>query len=292
MPKVLILKGLPASGKSTYARELMEKEPGKWKRINKDDLRNMLDDGKWSKENESHILRQRDEMMSYFLRQGQNIIIDDTNLSLKHESGIRILVDLPDTVEVKTFDTPVEECIRRDALRTGRDHVGEKVIRDMARSFNWPPKPVIELYADVPGRPTVVICDIDGTLAEKGNRNAYDWGKVFNDKPILKIIRVLRMLVEQQNVGVVLVSGRDSICEMETRIWLNNHNIPYNYLFMRPKGDNRPDTVIKREIFDNHIRDKYNVLCVLDDRNKVVKMWRELGLTCLQVAEIVIIYWH
>lgn len=285
MPKVLILKGLPASGKSTYARELMAKEPGKWKRINKDSLREMLDGGKWSKERETHILRQRDEMMSYFLRQGNNIIIDDTNLSMKHESGIRMLVGSPDVVEVKTFDTPVEECVRRDALRTGREHVGEKVIRDMARTFNWPPKPIIEPYADVPGRQTVVICDIDGTLAEKGGRNAYDWGKVYNDKPILKIVNLLRMLKEQLRVIVVLVSGRDEVCKDETLLWLSKNKIYFDCLFMRPKGDNRPDTVIKREIFDNHIRDKYNVLCVLDDRNKVVKMWRELGLTCLQVAE-------
>jgi len=288
MPKVLILKGLPASGKSTYARELMEKEPGKWKRINKDDLRNMLDDGKWSKENESHILRQRDEMMSYFLRQGQNIIIDDTNLSLKHESGIRMLVDLPDTVEVKTFDTPVDECIRRDALRTGREHVGEKVIRDMARVFNWPPKPTIEPYQAVEGRDEVIICDIDGTIAEKGDRSAFDWGRVGNDKPRYEILKILEILYEKISLTeryIILVSGRDQVCESETRQWLSYHNIPYDMLYMRPKGDNRPDTVIKREIFDNHIRGKYNVLCVLDDRNKVVKMWRELGLTCLQVAD-------
>lgn len=287
MPKVLILKGLPASGKSTYARELMAKEPGKWKRINKDSLREMLDDGKWSKERETHILRQRDEMMSYFLRQGNNIIIDDTNLSMKHESGIRMLVGSPDVVEVKTFDTPVEECVRRDALRTGREHVGEKVIRDMARTFNWPPKPTVEPYADVPGRQTVVICDIDGTLAEKGSRNAYDWGKVCNDSPILKVMEILLALssLPVPSYEVILVSGRDESCREETQEWLSAYRIKYVSLYMRPKGDNRPDTVIKREIFDNRIRDKYNVLCVLDDRNKVVKMWRELGLTCLQVAE-------
>lgn len=155
----------------------------------------------------------------------------------------------------------------------------------MARTFNWPPKPTVEPYADVPGRQTVVICDIDGTLAEKGSRNAYDWGKVYNDKPILKIVNLLQLLKERLRVGVVLVSGRDEVCKDVTLLWLSKNNIDFDCLFMRPKGDNRPDTVIKREIFDNHIRDKYNVLCVLDDRNKVVKMWRELGLTCLQVAE-------
>lgn len=59
----------------------------------------------------------------------------------------------------------------------------------------------------------------------------------------------------------------------------------YDWLYMRPEGDVRKDTEIKREIFDNYIRDKYRVLFVLDDRNSVVKMWRDLGLKCLQVAE-------
>ena len=54
---------------------------------------------------------------------------------------------------------------------------------------------------------------------------------------------------------------------------------------MRPKGDNRPDTEVKREIYEREIRDKYNVLLVIDDRNSVVQQWREMGLPCFQVAE-------
>jgi hypothetical protein len=53
---------------------------------------------------------------------------------------------------------------------------------------------------------------------------------------------------------------------------------------MRAEKDNRKDSIIKRELFDKHIRDKYHVDFVLDDRDQVVRMWRrELGLTCLQV---------
>jgi adenylate cyclase class IV len=54
---------------------------------------------------------------------------------------------------------------------------------------------------------------------------------------------------------------------------------------MRKTGDNRPDNIVKKEIFDSNIKNNYYIEFVLDDRNKVVKMWRELGLTCLQVAD-------
>ena len=54
---------------------------------------------------------------------------------------------------------------------------------------------------------------------------------------------------------------------------------------MRKEGDNRPDEVVKEEIFNENIRGNYSVRFVLDDRSKVVDMWRQLGLKCLQVAE-------
>jgi len=54
---------------------------------------------------------------------------------------------------------------------------------------------------------------------------------------------------------------------------------------MRSQGDTRPDEIVKREIYEEHIKPLYNVDFVLDDRNKVVKMWRSLGLKVLQVAE-------
>ena len=68
--------------------------------------------------------------------------------------------------------------------------------------------------------------------------------------------------------------------------WLDK-NIAYSEsgwdLIMRSKGDHRSDTEIKKEIYDKYIKDKYNVMCVFEDRDKVVKMWRDEGLLCNQV---------
>jgi hypothetical protein len=71
--------------------------------------------------------------------------------------------------------------------------------------------------------------------------------------------------------------------------WLKFHGFDQRYrpfqLLMRPLGDNRPDEIVKEEMYELHIRGKYNVALVLDDRQKVVDLWRRLGLTCLQVAD-------
>ncbi|MEX1103135.1 MAG: AAA family ATPase, partial [Dehalococcoidia bacterium] len=133
MPRLILLKGLPASGKSTWARDQVRQFPGRYKRINKDDLRDMLDDGEWSEANEKFIVRARDRLIIAALDAGKDVIVDDTNLNPEHERAIRKLVDGRADVEVRTFDVSVEEAIRRDHERARS--VGEQVIRDMHRRW-------------------------------------------------------------------------------------------------------------------------------------------------------------
>ncbi len=72
----------------------------------------------------------------------------------------------------------------------------------------------------------------------------------------------------------------------ETEAWLALHvGVPYEALFMRQLGDSRRDAVVKGEIFETEIRDRWRIVGVFDDRQHVVRMWRELGLTVFQVAE-------
>lgn len=134
-----------------------------------------------------------------------------------------------------------------------------------------------------------IICDIDGTLAHRTNRGPFDWDKVGEDEPDFIIWEILLRYRNVQPVArqiqVILLSGRDSVCKDKTIEWLGLFDIPYDKLYMRAKGDMRKDSIIKKEIYDKHIKGKYEVEFVLDDRDQVVKMWRELGLKCLQVAE-------
>jgi hypothetical protein len=132
---------------------------------------------------------------------------------------------------------------------------------------------------------SVVIVDIDGTLADHGGlRGPYDYARVAVDRPIEAIIRLVNLLAE--HLGVILVSGREDSARRETEAWLRRHGIAeWLALHMRPTGDFRRDEIVKRELYEAHIEDRYRVELVLDDRSRVVKMWRSLGLTCLQVAD-------
>jgi len=86
--------------------------------------------------------------------------------------------------------------------------------------------------------------------------------------------------------AIIFCSGRDAVCRPETEAWLDLFvGVPYEALFMRPEGDGRKDAVVKREIFDQDIRDSWRIVGVFDDRQQVVRMWRALGLTVFQVAE-------
>jgi predicted kinase len=280
MPKVILLKGLPASGKSTWAREQLRQFPGRYKRVNKDDLRDMLDDGEWSEANEKFIVRARDGLILAALAARKDVIVDDTNLNPEHEQAIRKLVEGRADVEVRAFDIPVEEAIWRDHERARS--VGERVIRDMHQRWLGTdieqPPPEAEI-------PPAIICDLDGTLALLGERSPYNASRAEQDMPNEPVIRVLLASVAYEGARVFLVSGREEKYRKVTERWLQKHGIAYDGLFLRRNKDFRKDTVVKREVYEREIHGKYRVLFVLEDRDQVVAFWRSLGLTCLQVAE-------
>lgn len=133
-------------------------------------------------------------------------------------------------------------------------------------------------------RPSAVIVDVDGTLALVHDRSPYSHLGVLKDKPNQPVIAVARALAAQGNT-LVIVSGRSELAREDTERWLDRHlGVEYDGPFMRADRDGRKDATIKREIYDRDIKPNYDVLCVLDDRDQVVEMWRSLGLTCLQVA--------
>lgn len=300
MVKVLILRGLPASGKSTYARNLLtvgNKKGTKWKHVNKDDLRAMLDDSKHTKGNENFVLETRDFIILRCVALGVNVVVDDTNLNPKHEQHIRDLVGNTAEVDTMDFEIDLEEAIARDLKRPVS--VGERVIRHMYNEYVLPKQPKPEPYVAPADVPYAIICDIDGTLAHMtkegrlrfGKQAPYAWKHVGEDAVDERVKSILQNYYASRKMPndflaspqVILFSGRDSICRTETEAWLYDNNIPYDALYMRPEGDSRKDSIIKAELFDAHIRGKYDVLFVLDDRNQVVDMWRGLGLKCLQV---------
>lgn len=131
-----------------------------------------------------------------------------------------------------------------------------------------------------------LIVDMDGTLASsewrvhhlRGGRK--DWRSFFaamhRDAPVPWVVELLR--ADHGGAGRLIVTGRPGdhrgVCEQ----WLAQHDIPYDELHMRPEGDRRPDTVVKREILDRDIAPRFDVSFAVDDRPSVVAMWRDAGL--------------
>lgn len=280
MKTVYLLQGLPASGKTTWAKEVIDNNPGKYTRVNKDDLRSMMDNGKWSKSNEKLVLEVRDAIISEALWVGRHVIVDDTNLHEKHVHQVRTIARmLGAKFEIKFFDVDVNEAIERDLKRP--NSVGSKVIKDMYKQFL---QPEVEAPALNPILEDAIICDIDGTLAHGTGRSPFDYDRITEDEVDTTIRQILKEYTDKY--PIILLSGRDSSCKEKTKEWLERESIPYNELYMRPAGDNRKDSIVKRELYEQNIKGRYNVAFVLDDRNQVVDMWRnELGLKCLQVAE-------
>jgi hypothetical protein len=136
---------------------------------------------------------------------------------------------------------------------------------------------------------SAIICDLDGTLClfkDKPNaRSPYDASRCDEDDVNPVVRRLLEMHYRFMDYQILYVSGRKEQYRAPTQAFFRKHQIPPGPLFMRADDDNRKDWLVKGEIFDREIRGKYNVRFVLDDRDQVVKMWRGIGLTCLQVAE-------
>jgi len=129
------------------------------------------------------------------------------------------------------------------------------------------------------------IFDIDGTLALMGDRSPFDWKRVGIDAPNLPIITILSRIQAHGQEKILLVSGRDGVAYEDTERWLKKHDIPYDALYMRPARNREKDYIIKERIYHRDIEPHYEVIAVFDDRDQTVHKWRELGLTCLQVAE-------
>ena len=131
----------------------------------------------------------------------------------------------------------------------------------------------------------LVLVDIDGTLALRNGRNPFEWDRVDTDQPNMPVVSCVRAL-SNQGYEIVFVTGREEFLRESTMGWIQKHVGINGRLLMRVTGDYRPDVVVKSEFIEQEVINAKDVLLVFDDRDSVVKMWREkFGLVCFQVAE-------
>ena len=292
MSTLHITRGLPAAGKTTWAKAWTAEAPGR-ARVNRDDLRAMLYGRArldWAEE-ERVTAVQRDTVRA-LLKAGTDVVCDDMNLRPKYvrEWGRFARANGHD-MEVHEFPVTVDESVTRDAARGSK--VGEPAIRGMARFLvkgalapiptDDEPAPVA-LYVPSDDHPDAWLVDIDGTLAlNTGGRSPYDLERVGEDEPNHPVIDVVYGLASM-GMQIVFCSGREDSCRDATEAWLDEHLVYNAPLFMRAADDKRRDSLEKRDLLEE-IGQLYAVRGVLDDRDQVVEMWRAAGLTCLQVAD-------
>ncbi len=293
---VILTTGLPGSGKSTWAKQHATQFDGDMLLTSRDDIRAMLGFGPvGTKDQENFVSQVQDDMIVRAVKAGKSIIVHDTNLNQKSPKRIKRLFDGDVKFSVADFtNVPVSVCIERDAKR--ENPVGEKVIRNMARQLQKPWRLTDEFMNDIklsePYKPRfsatpAILVDLDGTLAEHVARSPYDYSRVITDGVHTHIRKIVNGFFDSGYV-VIGLSGRPDIDNVraDTLHWLENNDIQVDLLYMRPADmltDNDAD--VKQHLFDKHIRNNYAVEFMLDDRNRVVRRMRKLGIKVLQVAD-------
>lgn len=143
----------------------------------------------------------------------------------------------------------------------------------------------------------IIIVDIDGTISKVGDRIKYleqdpkDWDAFYaacgEDDPKWDIIYLVTGLISQ-GFEIVFCTGRRESVRNITQVWLNHKFLRHFHadeLLMRHDGDFRHDTIVKPELLIEAGISTDRIFMVLEDRNSMVAKWREMGLTCLQVAD-------
>ena len=284
--KAIVTVGISASGKSTWADEFKKENPS-FQIICRDDIRknilllknitykNMWSVWKWKWEKE--VTRLQEIMIDDAIKNNNDIIIADTNLNDdRRASFIRKLEALGFSTSEKFFPIELKTAVRRDLER--KNPVGFEVIYTQWLKAR---PPVVQDE----NKPKAIIVDVDGTLAKMVGRTPFQWELVGTDECNTIVRDMVTGLAEKQNLDIIVMSGRDGVCYEETEKWLTRHNVDYKILLMRNTNDQRDDAIVKNELFSHFVNPYYNVVAVFDDRPKVCREWRAMGLNVIQCAD-------
>lgn len=300
--KLIICRGIQGSGKSTWAKQWCHEDPEHRVRFNNDDIRNMLGDY-WVPNREKIVTELYNKFISSALVEGYNIVVDNMNLSTKTVSVLEKIVTSFNSqqtsycykIEFKDFFIPVDECIRRDAMRP--NPIGETVIRQTWKRYkNFIIHEDImklknRMIEDDKTLPPAIIVDMDATLClNTSGRPFYGEGAaegMLTDEPITNILNLVRAYCNETDATLIILTGREDTLEIRkaTEKWLDDNWLHPTFILMRPKNSFTSGPLCKKKLYEDNIKGKYNVSFVLEDNSKCVEMWREQGLICLQPNE-------
>lgn len=302
MQRIFLTKGTIASGKTTWAESEVKKNPEKISRINRDSLRNMMNGYVMSDSNEKLITKVRDAAIIASLKSGRDVIVDETGKSP------RVFVDICKIVKSlnidcivleKPFYVDLETSLERNSKREGTAKIPEDIVRKFWKEFGgvqhkhyhakmetfYKNSELTTLVQDE-NLPRAVIFDNDGTISLiHKDRSPYDASTCDLDLPHEHVIECMKLYFKA-GYKILFVSGREDKDRAPTERFYKQYFPEVKYeLFMRKTGDMRKDVLIKEEIFNNYIKDKYYVAGWFDDRLQVSKWVYENGLPLFRVND-------
>lgn len=310
--KVIILtRGIQGSGKSTWAKKWVAEDPLTRIRYNNDDIRHMQGvywptDKQALNKKEKIVIKIKNFIISSYMDAYYDIVVDNMNLNPKEYEYFNALIaefnanhsDVQYSLKFEDFIIPVEECIARDAQRP--NPIGATVIK---QTYNRYRNEMIKIETEKllakeaqigfnPLLPGCIIADMDATICFNVTGRPF-FGKsaaenMPNDKPNMPVIKLIQNYLKCANEAdrVFIITGREETEDIK--------NATYDYvkkhvstdsrivILMRPDKNHEAGTIIKKMLYDTYIKDKYNVDYVLDDSQKIVDMYRDMGLTVLQ----------
>ncbi|AER47971.1 polynucleotide kinase [Mycobacterium phage Courthouse] len=307
--KLWAMRGFSGSGKSRRAWEIANQNDAVV--VNRDMLRMQLLGEWWTgdKEDEDRVTTAEEAQVVAFLKSEISVIVDATHLNPAYlRKWARLATRLGVEFEVVDVHADVDECKRRVYQRWENEmgtplarYLDPKVVEQQAKRFpaeKWPAvtaEPPLEIVPAPPwshDKEWAVIYDLDGTAAIHQGRSPYDYTRVDEDAPNEALRHLLQSLrASSPSLKFIALSGRDDNCFGPTDKWLSDHSFPLDKLLMRDASRDRgalgklPDAHVKLRLYNENIRDRYNVLAVFDDRLQVVRLWHKLGLPLYRVGD-------
>lgn len=294
MSNIILTVGPPGCGKSMWASLYVENHRAK--RLNRDDFRTSMQNGEYNYKDEKVIKRIRNYAVENWLQMGYDVIIDDTNLTPDVFPEMQKIARRVGDIGVKEHVIEIE----RDACWYQNTNRPKGAIPEQEWNKLWlmysqfekhddyfaPPRQIAtEMYLNDyhdSSLPHCIIVDLDETLAlHPYGRDPFDHAFIPLDMPNMPLVDTLH---RSEDDLIIIVTGRSEVSREATEEWLDKHEIEYDLLKMRPKDkDFEHDYIIKKEIYDEYIKDKYFVTAVYEDRERLVELWRDLGLFVYQV---------